>query len=122
MRYELQRLRRVWWPNRYDHSAYMLIEILGRNWLFFTGWKREYRVGKLMIDIAHPRLKLALEADGERWHRDIVREFDRDSALERLGWDVLHFRYPELKDHPSRVKRKVRRWFWRHLLFTIRRK
>lgn len=123
--YEWQRIRRLLWPAKYDHAAYMLINIVGRWWLFLTGWKREYRiVGKerlIIVDLAHPRLKLALEADGERWHRDIVHEQERDEALKGTGWSVRHYRYPELNKHPRKVKRQVRRWFWNALILGFRR-
>jgi very-short-patch-repair endonuclease len=99
----------------------MLINAVGQWWLFVTGWKREYEVGGFVIDLAHPRLKLALEADGERWHMDVVREFDRDEALKSLGWTIRHYRYPALKSQPKSVKRQVRGWYWRAVLFNFRR-
>lgn len=124
-RYEYQRYQRLLWPSRYDHAAYMLIGIVGRYWLLLTGWKREYKVlgeyGWVVIDLAHPRLKLALEADGERYHMDIVKEQMRDEALKGKGWSVRHYRYPALKDEPRRVKREVRRWFWNALILNYRR-
>jgi len=124
-RYEIQRLKRILWPERYDHAAWMLIKICGPYWLLLTGWKREYRMlgehGWLVIDLAHPRLKLALEADGERWHEDVVREWNRDQLLHAKGWEVKHFRYPKLRDEPRKVRREVRRWFWNALILNYRR-
>jgi hypothetical protein len=122
--YEYQRFQRMLWPNRYDHAAYMLIGIVGRYWLLLTGWKREYKVlgeyGWVVIDLAHPRLKLALEADGEQWHMDIVREQRRDETLLERGWDIKHYRYPVLKNEPERVRREVKHWFWTALLFNLK--
>lgn len=124
-RYEYQRLQRLLWPSRYDHAAYMLINVVGRWWLWAGGWKREYKVmgefGWVVIDLAHPRLKLALEADGERYHMDVVKEQRRDDALQGKGWSVKHYRYPMLKNEPRKVKREIRRWFYQHLLFSFRR-
>ncbi len=124
VQYEWQRIRRVLWPSRYDHAAYMLIGIVGRYWLLLTGWKREYRMmtdtGYIIIDLAHPRLKLALEADGEKWHMDIVKEQRRDEALVGKGWSVKHFRYPKLKNEPRKVRREVRHWYYSALLFHYR--
>jgi len=103
----------------------MLIGCVGRYWLLLTGWKREYRMmsdhGYLIIDLAHPKLKLALEADGERWHEDVVHEVERDELLQAKGWSVKHFRYPALKNDPRKVRREVRRWFWLALLWRYRR-
>lgn len=73
----------------------------------------------LMIDLAHPRLKLALEADGERWHIDVVREMQRDEVLAIKGYQVKHYRYPILKNQPKQVKREVRRWFYRELIISF---
>ena len=122
--YEWQRIKRVLWPSRYDHAAYLLIGCVGRYWLLLTGWKREWRVmgehGYIIIDLAHPRLKLALEADGERWHMDVVKEQRRNEALKGKGWSVKHMRYPRLRDEPRKVRREVRRWYWQALLFAYR--
>lgn len=126
-RYEFQRWQRLLWPSRYDHAAYMLIGIVGRYWLLLTGWRREYKIlsadyGYIVIDLAHPLLKLALEGDGERYHMDVVHEYRRDEVLGKLGWRVKHYRYPKLKHEPRKVKREVRRWFWLALLTGIRTK
>ena len=122
--YEKQRIVRMLFPRQKDHAAWLLMNDVGRLWLLLTGWRREYRMlsasGWLVIDLAHPRLKLALEGDGERWHRDIVHEFDRDNLLKAKGWSVKHFRYPVLKHEPRKVKREVRSWYYKALLFRIR--
>lgn len=124
-RYEWQRLKRVFWPFRYDRSAYLLIHAVGGWWLFAAGFKREYRImtkqGWLILDFAHPKLKLCLEADGERYHRDIVHEEVRDSTLLKKGWAIKHFRYARLKHEPRKVRREVRRWFWNALILNYRR-
>ena len=124
-RYEKERIMRMLFPKQRDHSAWLLMNICGRPWLLLTGWKREWRVmgehGWIVIDLAHPRLKLALEADGEKWHRDIVKEEMRNSALQGKGWSIKHFRYPRLKNEPRKVRREVRRWFWNALILNYRR-
>lgn len=98
------------------------MNILGRPWLIATGWKREYYVQnaagrEAYIDLAHPWLKLAIEADGEHWHND--PDSVRDDMLISLGWNVKHYRYPRLKAEPRQVKREVRRWFYYHLLLRL---
>jgi very-short-patch-repair endonuclease len=119
VKYRFQRMRRLLWPHRYDRASYLLIKAAGSWWLFLTGWKREYKMAGLMIDLAHPRLKLALEADGERWHIDVVREMQRDEVLAIKGYQVKHYRYPILKNQPKQVKREVRRWFYRELIISF---
>lgn len=65
-----------------------------------------------MIDLACPRKRLAIEADGGKYHIDIVREQQRDDQLRALGWKVLHFRYQHLKGSPSYVKKTVRQAYY----------
>jgi len=123
--YEYQRLKRMLWPEKYDHACWLLMNTVGRPWLLLTGWRREYRMmsehGWLIIDLAHPRLKLALEADGEKYHMDVVHEQRRDDLLKAKNWSVRHYRYPRLKNEPRKVRREVRRWFYRALIFNYRR-
>jgi hypothetical protein len=126
MRYEFQRWQRILFPKSNDHAAWMLMNCVGRWWFFVTGWQREYRImgehGWIILDFAHPFLKLALEADGERYHMDIVREWERDQALQKMNWRVKHYRFPKLRNEPRKVKREVRRWFWLALITGIRTK
>lgn len=117
--YELKRQRRLWLPDRYDHGAYVLMNILGRWWLWSNGWKREYRIyyapGEwYAIDLAHPGRQIALEADGGKYHQDIVREQRRNEYLGQLGWTVRHYRFATLRDHPDRVREDVKR-LWRRV-------
>lgn len=44
------------------------------------------------LDFATPRAsyRKAVEIDGMNWHQDIVREQQRDEALNAMGWQVLH--------------------------------
>lgn len=117
--YELQRLKRVFFPKQYDHAAWLLINTVGRYWLLLTGWKREYRVEGLIIDLAHPKLRIAVEADGQQWHTDIVHEYDRDERLQKAGWTIRHYRYPMLKNKPKKVRREVRRLYYQVLLLSF---
>jgi very-short-patch-repair endonuclease len=55
------------------------------------GLKREYPVGRRRIDIACPRLKMAIELDGIKWHPK--KNQKRDRFLRRLGWKVFHVRF-----------------------------
>ncbi len=119
--YRYKRIQRLLWPFRYDRTSYLLIHACGAWWLFLTGWRREYEVAGFVIDLAHPWLKLALEADGERFHMDIVRETERDSALSFQGYSVRHYRYPAIKNQPDRVRKEVRRWFWKALIIGLKR-
>jgi very-short-patch-repair endonuclease len=65
----------------------------------------------LRLDLAWPQHRLAVEADGRRWHdpedrRDADRR--RDNAGARVGWRVLRFSWAEVVHHPERVVDAVR--------------
>jgi very-short-patch-repair endonuclease len=90
-----------------EPTVIMLVEIMGVEWWIRHGFFREYRVGRWYIDLANPKLQLAIEGDGKQYHMDIVREHDRDQALQRKGWRVCHFRYEDLKYHPEKCKSRI---------------
>jgi very-short-patch-repair endonuclease len=90
-----------------EPTVIMLVSIMGADWWIRHGFYREYRVGRWYIDLANPKVKMAIEGDGEQYHMDIVREEERDESLKRRGWRVLHFRYDMLRDHPDEVKARI---------------
>ncbi len=122
-RIEFSRHRRLWFPQRYDHAAWVLMNVLGRWWLLFHGWKREYKICDdkrcIIVDFGHPKLMLAMEADGDQYHRDIVHEYDRDEILHGLGWGVRHYRYERLKSHSGRIRGEVKRWYWKNRIIYM---
>jgi very-short-patch-repair endonuclease len=62
------------------------------------------------LDLAYPKVKLAIEYDGrdhrdqERAHRDLLRE----AALVELGWTILRFDARTVYLHPAQVARRWR--------------
>jgi very-short-patch-repair endonuclease len=56
------------------------------------GHRLEYPVGRYSVDIAFPKLWLAVEIDGHYWH-SLNRNRDRRKTryLRRNGWEVLRF-------------------------------
>jgi very-short-patch-repair endonuclease len=68
-------------------------------------------LGRHRVDLAWPDLRLAVEADGRRWHdpddrRDADRRRDNDAA--RAGWRVLRFTWAEVVHAPQAVVAAVR--------------
>ena len=58
------------------------------------------------VDFAYPDIRLAIEAEGYRFHRDKQawgRDLARRSALSRLGWRVLHFTWEDVHDRSTWV-------------------
>ena len=78
------------------------------------GWKANFRVrlaGRVVvIDIAFPEFKVAIEIDGRAYHGDDRFHSDRSrhNLLEEHGWTVLHFTWEHLTQAPDVVVRQVR--------------
>jgi len=63
------------------------------------------------VDLADPIRRIALEADGGRWHttrRARLRDLERQELLESLGWTVIRFTWDEVVHHPERAIARVR--------------
>ena len=63
--------------------------------------RREYAVGRFRLDFAWPGDRVAIEADGRRWH-SAAADFERDRAkanyLTERGWSVLRVTWSDLED------------------------
>ena len=61
------------------------------------------------IDIAIPKLNLAIEYDGSYWHKDIEKDIKRQKELENEGWLFLRYSdyIPDRKTFLSDIKRKL---------------
>ncbi|MFW5955547.1 MAG: AAA domain-containing protein, partial [Rhodothermales bacterium] len=77
----------------------------------------QYSVDQYLLDFAlfDGERKLAVEVDGERYHRDwdgelLVRDRLRNMRLMELGWDVMRFWVYELRDHLPACVERVRKW------------
>jgi very-short-patch-repair endonuclease len=74
----------------------------------------EVRVGGRLVgraDLAYPELRVAIEADGYRWHGGRgawERDLARRTALAAAGWLVLHFSWRDLAQRPGSVIATVR--------------
>ncbi|HYP44121.1 MAG TPA: DUF559 domain-containing protein [Propionibacteriaceae bacterium] len=81
-----------------------------------TGWQTNMAFADLgclyYLDIAFPRIRLAIEIDG-RFHHDDLQVFEADrwrqNALVLAGWRVLRFTWLMLRDHPDQFVQAVRR-------------
>lgn len=71
--------------------------------------QREVRVGAMYIDFAFETryTKKGIEIDGADFHRDIVREQQRDDYLGGYGWRILHIQASDLYRSPDSVQRRV---------------
>lgn len=77
----------------------------------------QYPVDQFLLDFAlfDGERKLAVEVDGETFHRDwdgelVVRDRLRTMRLGELGWDVMRFWVFELQDYEPDCVRRVAQW------------
>ncbi len=75
-----------------------------------AGWVAQHQVetpaGQVRVDVAFPRLRLAIEVDGYAYHRDGHRfqsDRTRQNALLAAGWHVLRFTWEDIVDRPEYV-------------------
>jgi very-short-patch-repair endonuclease len=68
--------------------------------------------GRLLavVDFAYPEIRLAIEADGYRWHSGRAqwqRDLSRRNALTSRGWRVIHVTSSDLEKRPEQVARTI---------------
>jgi very-short-patch-repair endonuclease len=71
----------------------------------------QHRIGNYRVDFAYPGARVAIEADGFRWH-STRQQWDRDrarrNALTAMGWTVLHVTSTQLREQPEEVVNTIR--------------
>jgi len=76
-----------------------------------TGWRTNYSVGGYKVDVAFPKVKVAIEVDGLAFHSD-SDDFHNDRVRQNnivvLGWQVLRFTWLDLVEYPHRVIAVIR--------------
>ena len=77
--------------------------------------QHEVRDGRSLVaivDFAFPALKIAIEADGYRWHSGRAqwqRDLSRRNKLTALGWRVIHVTWSDLEANADHIVESVRR-------------
>jgi very-short-patch-repair endonuclease len=71
--------------------------------------KREVRAGAMWIDFGALTnyFNRGIEIDGRAYHRDILKEQERDEYVAQYGWSLLHIEAGEVYRNPNFVQRKV---------------
>jgi very-short-patch-repair endonuclease len=71
----------------------------------------QHRVGRYRVDFAYPGARVAVEADGFRWH-STRQQWDHDrarrNALTAMGWTVIHVTWEQLHQRPDEVIDSIR--------------
>lgn len=79
-------------------------------------FRREHPVyfdgGVYYLDFAWPHFKVALEADGRRWHSDVA-SFEHDRARHNLlltaGWRVVRITEQQVRSDPRAIREQILR-------------
>lgn len=58
----------------------------------------QFPVGSVFIDFANPRAKVAIECDGQEFHRDKTKDAARDAKLVADGWIVYRISGKDCRD------------------------
>ena len=64
------------------------------------------------VDLAYPDARIAVEADGYRWHsgrREWARDLARRNRLTGLGWHVLHVTQEDIALRPGEILGQLRK-------------
>lgn len=83
--------------------------------LFIWGIKREYLATETLgwvLDFAHPKKKWNIEIDGRSYH-DVVSDYERDTALRRVGWRIMRVPVWKLTRQPDKVRADVKKFISR---------
>jgi very-short-patch-repair endonuclease len=63
-----------------------------------------------IVDFAYPDVRLAIEADGYRWHSGRARwrtDLQRRNAVTALGWRIVHVTWEDLERTPDELLRLI---------------
>jgi len=75
-------------------------------------FKRQYSVGRFVIDFSVPNLKLAVEIDGDTHYKESEQEKDRhrQQYLEKLGIKFLRFTNQDINENLNGVVERIREY------------
>ncbi len=66
--------------------------------------------GRARLDLAWPELRVAVEADGRRWHstrRDFERDLTRSRAITAAGWRHYRYGWTDVHQRPAAVRAEL---------------
>src|SRR3990167_9683263 len=49
----------------------------------------QFPFGPYFIDFADPVKRIGIEVDGKEWHKDEVKDRERQNYLEKNGWEII---------------------------------
>lgn len=61
----------------------------------------QFPIGRYFVDFGDPVKKIAIEADGREFHKDIQKDTDRQLKIESEGWKVYRITGSEIHNDES---------------------
>jgi len=86
-----------------------LWEYIRKKHILGVRFRRQYSIGKYIVDFYSPQLKLAIEIDGKSHDTHSKQEYDaiREKEIKALGIIMLRFRNHEVLDELDNVVKKI---------------
>ena len=80
-------------------------ELLRAGRLDGTKWRRQYSIGKYIVDFYCPKARLCVELDGDTHFtmQGDLYDLERTEYINSLGISILRFENREIWDNPERV-------------------
>lgn len=67
----------------------------------------EYKIGRWSIDIFVQKHNVAIECDGEYWHRDSERDKRKDKYLKSIGIRVIRLPEKDIRNNPDKCVQSI---------------
>lgn len=75
----------------------------------------EYNIGRYIVDFALPEWNIAIEADGDYWHKGKEEQDKiRQSIIEEKGWTMLRFSETVINKNIEEVRNELYRVLYNH--------
>lgn len=73
--------------------------------------KSQYKIDQMTVDFAFPEQKLVIEVEGPHHQQEecIVKDFNRDCVLKRLGWKIKYYSAKLVFYNPEAVALRIKK-------------
>jgi very-short-patch-repair endonuclease len=104
-----EKLKRKMLRSNMPHAEVILWSKLKGKSLNSFKFRRQYSVGKFVVDFYCPKLKLAIEVDGDSHYIEDakIRDKQRQSTIESFGISFLRFTNREITENADGVVVKI---------------
>ena len=95
--------------NQATETEKLLWERIRKKQLHGVRFRRQVSIGSYVVDFYSPKIRLAIEIDGESHNRESAREYDsiREESITQLGIRFLRFKNNDILKDMENVLRKI---------------